>query len=108
MLSDLFDPVHERLADLEAGSMTSQRAQPVTSHRRTGWIRVDEEIAELRRHFQAATTPQDYRNIGNDCVIVLERLSEVAYVAHGISGQVKTNRPSPTQRTGSSVSSRRI
>lgn len=81
MLSDLFDPVHERLADLEAGSMTSELPQPVTSHPRTGWIRVDEEIAELRRHFQAASTPQDYRNIGNDCVIILERLSEVAYVA---------------------------
>lgn len=39
--------------------MTSELAQPVTTHRRTGWIRVDEEIAELRRHFQAATTPQD-------------------------------------------------
>ncbi|WP_052207227.1 hypothetical protein [Sinomonas humi] len=82
MLADLFDPVHDRLADLEAGAVASELAQPITSHTRTGWTLVDEEITELRRHFQTAQTPQDYRNIGNDCVIVLERLSAVAYVAN--------------------------
>ena len=40
---------------------------------------MDEEIAELRRHFEIATSPQDYRNIGNDCVTVLEAISAVAY-----------------------------
>jgi hypothetical protein len=40
---------------------------------------VDLEIAELRRHFHAARTPQDYRNIGNDVVAVLEALSAAAY-----------------------------
>lgn len=80
ILADLFNPVHEQLMDLEAGILQSTLAQPATSHLRTGWTRVDEEVAELRRHFQAARTPQDFRNIGNDCVIVLERLSETAYV----------------------------
>lgn len=88
-LRSVFSPVHEALADLEAGEMTSTLAQPVTSHPRTGWTRVDEEIAELRRHFQSARTPQDYRNVGNDCVMVLERVSEVSYSAprHLESGQ---------------------
>lgn len=80
MLAELFDPLHEKLADLEAGAVTSTLAVPVTAHPRTGWTRVDEEITELRRHFQNARTEQDYRNVGNDCVIILERLSEVAYV----------------------------
>lgn len=80
MLSELFDPLHEQLADLEAGTVASTLAEPVTSRPRTGWTRVDEEITELRRHFQNATTEQDYRNVGNDCVIILERLSEAAYV----------------------------
>lgn len=80
ILADLFDPLHERLADVEAGTVASTLAEPVTSHPRTGWTRVDEEITELRRHFQGAVTTKDYRNIGNDCVIVLERLSEAAYV----------------------------
>lgn len=80
MLSELFDPLHEQLADLEAGTVASTLVDPVTSHPRTGWTRVDEEITELRRHFQNARTEQDYRNVGNDCVIILERLSEAAYV----------------------------
>ncbi|THJ64581.1 hypothetical protein E8P82_14690 [Arthrobacter echini] len=80
MLSELFDPLHEQLADLEAGTVASTLAEPVSSQPRTGWTRVDEEITELRRHFQNARTEQDYRNVGNDCVIVLERLSEAAYV----------------------------
>jgi hypothetical protein len=46
---------------------------------RTGWIAVDDEIAELRRHFHTARTPQDYRNLGNDVVTVLEALSAAAY-----------------------------
>lgn len=80
ILASLFNPIHDQLADTEAGTLRSVLAQPVTSHPRTGWTRVDDEVAELRRHFQGARTPQDYRNVGNDCVIVLERLSEAAYV----------------------------
>jgi len=80
-LAGLFNPLHETLADLASGAIGTSLAQPATSHTRTGWTRVDEEVAELRRHFQAARSPQDYRNVGNDCVIVMERLSEVAYDA---------------------------
>jgi hypothetical protein len=80
ILAELLNPIHDQLADLQAGALRSVLAQPITTHPRTGWTRVDDEIAELRRHFQGARTPQDYRNVGNDCVIVLERLSEAAYV----------------------------
>lgn len=79
ILADLFDPVHEALADLDARGGPLTTARPVSARHRTGWTRVDEEIAELRRHFEQARTPQDHRNIGNDCVAVLERLSEAAY-----------------------------
>jgi murein L,D-transpeptidase YcbB/YkuD len=44
-----------------------------------GWPAVDEEVKELRRHFHSAQTVQDYRNIGNDCVAVLEALSATVY-----------------------------
>jgi hypothetical protein len=45
----------------------------------TGWARIDEELAELCRHFQIACSEQDYRNVGNDCVIVAEALSRQVY-----------------------------
>lgn len=81
MLVTLFEPLHERLADLESGSLRSVLAEAVSPRPRTGWVRVDEEIAELRRHFQVARSPQDYSNIGNDCIAVLEALSAAAYAA---------------------------
>jgi hypothetical protein len=36
-------------------------------------------LAELRRHFQIAKSEQDYRNVGNDCVIIIEALSRQVY-----------------------------
>lgn len=81
ILSALFDPLHDQLADIEAVALQSELAMPVGDRPRTGWARVDAEVSELRRHFKAARTPQNYRNVGNDCVIVRERLSEVVYDA---------------------------
>lgn len=79
ILVGLFDPIHVQLSDMEDAEVVSGLADPITGHSQTGWVRVDVEIKELRRHFQAARTEQDYRNIGNDCVAVLERLSAAAY-----------------------------
>ncbi|GAB2457042.1 hypothetical protein HD599_003334 [Conyzicola lurida] len=89
ILDRIFEPLHSALALREAGSIQSTLAEPISPHRVTGWPRVDEEIAELRRHFEIATSPQDYRNIGNDCVTVLEAISAVAYdhAIHGREGQ---------------------
>lgn len=79
LLNRIFEPLHDRLADLEQEALTSSLAQPVSPHARTGWPAVDTEISEARRHFLIAQTPQDYRNVGNDCVAVLEALSRVVY-----------------------------
>jgi hypothetical protein len=79
ILDNVFNPLHDLLADIQAGTLTHELAEPATERPRTGWTHVDEEVAELRRHFREAKTSQDYRNIGNDCVIVLEKLSATAY-----------------------------
>jgi hypothetical protein len=79
LLAELFEPVHDALAELESAALRSSLATPVSPRGRTGWSRVDEEITELRRHFQSARSAQDHRNIGNDCVAVLEALSQSAY-----------------------------
>ena len=78
-LEEHFEPLHEVLAELEAGSISSTLATAVSPGPLTGWPRVDEEISELRRHFEAASSAQDFSNIGNDCVSMLEALSAVAY-----------------------------
>ena len=79
ILNELFEPVHLALTRLEDSEIQATLAQPITSHPGTGWSRVDAEINELRRHFSSARSVQDYRNIGNDCTAVLERLSEAVF-----------------------------
>jgi hypothetical protein len=79
LLNELFDPLHDQLAAVQVRALKSTLAQPVTSHSRTGWPLVDEEIGELRRHFRNARTIQDYRAVGNDCAQVMEALSAIAY-----------------------------
>lgn len=79
ILNKLFDPLHNSLVDLETRALSSTLAQAISPRTGTGWARVDEELAELRRHFQNARTEQDYRNVGNDCVIVTEALSRKVY-----------------------------
>jgi hypothetical protein len=79
ILSSMFNPLHDALAQRETESLQSTLAHAVSPRGRTGWARVDEEIAELKRHFANAHTPQDYRNVGNDCVIVFEALSRQVY-----------------------------
>jgi hypothetical protein len=79
MLQELFDPLHEDLERLEEDILRGELAEPVSPRQATGWPAVDLEIAELRRHFHSARTAQDYRNIGNDVVAVLEALSAAGY-----------------------------
>jgi hypothetical protein len=78
MVSEVFGPLLEELERREE-AVLRDLVEPVSPLKVTGWPAVDLEIAELRRHFHAATTPQDYRNIGNDVVAVLEALSAAAY-----------------------------
>jgi hypothetical protein len=79
LLSAIFDPLHDQLADIEQRALTSSLVEPIGPHARTGWSAVDTEISELRRHFLSARTPQDYRNVGQDCVALTEALSRHVY-----------------------------
>lgn len=79
IIDEYFDPLHQLLDEREAGSIASTLATAISPHPVTGWPRVDEEVSELRRHFESASTQQDYSNIGNDCVAILEALSAVVY-----------------------------
>jgi hypothetical protein len=79
LLNAIFDPIHDQLIEVESGAMTSSLAQPVSPRGRTGWAKVDEELTEMRRHFEIAQTSQDYRNVGNDATMVIEALSRQVY-----------------------------
>lgn len=78
-LNAFFRPIVARLAQLEERATEYTLARPVPPHEVLGWSRVDEEIAQLRFGFSAATTAQQYSNVGNACVRVLEALSEIVH-----------------------------
>jgi hypothetical protein len=78
LLEDLFGPLHRELVRLEERTFDAL-ADPVTPHADLGWPLVDEEIRELRRRFQTASTPQDYRALGTNLVGVLEAIGQVVY-----------------------------
>lgn len=90
MVNELFGSILEELERREDAGFRGELAEPLTPGR-TGWLAVDDEIAELRRHFHAASTQQDYRNVGNDVVAVLEALSDAAYVRdrHLYDGEIE-------------------
>lgn len=79
LLGKFFEPVQEELDRQEEAEFRAVVAEAVSPQTRTGWPKVDEEISELKRRFRTATTTQDYRDVGNRCVAVLESLSRVVY-----------------------------
>lgn len=80
LLERIFGPLHLRLAQLEERTFQAL-ATPISPWAEVGWPVVDEEIRELRRRFGMASTTQDYRAIGTNCVGVLEALSDTVYDA---------------------------
>lgn len=79
LLSDLFDESYAALVSAQDRSLDASLSEAVTVHERLGWPGIDVEVGELRRHFRAAKTPQDYRAVGNDCVHITEALSRQVY-----------------------------
>lgn len=79
ILASFFEPVFTELDRLEEAQFRGVLAEPASPHHKTGWPHVDEEIRELQRRFRTAATPQDYRDVGNRAVAVLEALSRTVY-----------------------------
>lgn len=79
LLGKFFGPVRDELDRLEEVQFRAVLAEAVSPHEGTGWQNVDDEIKELKRRFRTATTTQDYRDVGNRCVAVLEALSRTVY-----------------------------
>lgn len=81
LLDSFFEPVYTELERLEEASFRAEIAEGVSPRTATGWPGVDVELKELKRRFRSASTPQDYRDVGNRCVAVLEAISGTVYDA---------------------------
>jgi hypothetical protein len=67
LLERVFGPLHGQLEELEEREFSSRLAHPISPQGRLDWPEVDEEIRELRRRFESATTQQDHRAVGMAC-----------------------------------------
>jgi hypothetical protein len=78
-LDETFNPVFAHLETLEFEGHTNRLAESVSPRRSLGWEGPDKEIAALRERFAYAKTPQDYKDIGNRCIGILETLGLLLY-----------------------------
>lgn len=102
LIAASFDPVQDELDRQEEGEFRAVLAEAVSPRTATGWPKVDEEITELKRRFRTASTPQDYRDVGNRCVAVLEALSRTVYdpSRHLREGELEPPADKTKQRLG--------
>ncbi|PJK19437.1 hypothetical protein [Mycolicibacterium goodii] len=102
LLNELFAPAQVELDRQEEAQFRAVNAEAVSPHTKTGWPKVDEELTELRRRFRTATTTQDYRDVGNRAVAVLEALSRTIYdpAVHLRDGETEPPADRTKQRLG--------
>lgn len=79
LLEKWFGPVIETLERAEEQQFRAELVEAISPRTATGWPKVDEEIAHLRQRFRTAGVRQDYKDVGNRCVGVLEALSATVY-----------------------------
>lgn len=102
LLQKFFDPVQQKLDELEEAQFRAVLAEAASPHTKTGWPTVDVELTELKRRFRSATSTQDYRDVGNRSVAVLEALSRTIYDAavHLRDGETEPPVDKTKQRIG--------
>lgn len=102
LLEGLFASVQAELDRQEDAQFRAVNAEAVSPHTKIGWPKVDEELTELRRRFRTATTTQDYRDVGNRSVAVLEALSRTIYdpAVHLRDGETEPPANKTKQRLG--------
>lgn len=81
ILEKRFRPIQDVLEEAEEQAFIGELTDGVSPHKSLGWADVDDHIAQLRQRFRSASTPVDYKDVGNRCVGVLEALSAHVYDA---------------------------
>jgi hypothetical protein len=102
LIEQFFGPVQDALDEREDVEIRAVLAEAVSPRAGTGWSKVDEEITELKHRFRTASTTQDYRDVGNRSVAVLEALSRTVYdrTRHLREGETEPPPDKTKQRLG--------
>ena len=111
LLRPIFEPALKYAEELQDASLSRSNGStllPMPHDFRASWRKVDDELVALKKNFSIARTPQDYRNVGNDCVAVLIRIGEIVYSdeVHAAFGGAMPPRDSTKERIGRFVEQR--
>ncbi len=79
MLAEQFEPVLKALESVQDQASANELSRGVSPRNHLGWPLVDDQIEQLRHRFATASTPVDYKDVGNRCVGVIEALSALVY-----------------------------
>lgn len=78
LLESTFASIRAALDSLEEHRLTKPLSKPINEHG-PSWPEVDTEVRELRRKFNMAVTPQDFRALGTNFIGVLEAVGDAVY-----------------------------
>ena len=96
LLEGVFGEIAVALDDRFLETQERQLVRPLNSIELASWPDIQRELSDLRRHVASATSNADLRNIGNDCVSILEKLSEFTY-SHRIHGLPNSDEPAASK-----------
>jgi hypothetical protein len=79
LVENVFDPLVKRFDNLLLGIPERTLFDPLNINSQSTWPKIQEEIEQLRKHAASANSDADTRNLGNDCVVIIEKLSAFLY-----------------------------
>lgn len=79
-IQDIFNPIIDTIEERQDEIYFSQLSTPVSEQPTIGdWVKLKDEITQLRNRFATAKTHQDFSAVGTACVRIIEGISRVAY-----------------------------
>lgn len=79
-IQDIFNPIIDAIEERQDELYFSQLSTPVSEQPVIGdWVKLKDEITQLRNRFATSKTPQDFSAVGTACVRIIEGISRIAY-----------------------------
>lgn len=98
-IQDIFNPIIDAIEEKQDEIYITQLSTPVSEQPVIGdWVKLKDEITQLRNRFAGAKTPQDFSAVGTACVRIIEGLSRVAY-KQDIHGEDTDTSEPPVDKT---------
>lgn len=98
-IQSIFNPIIDAIEERQDELYFTLLSAPVSELPPIGdWIKIKDEITQLRNRYATAKTPQDFSTVGTACVRIIEGISKVAYIQNVHGNTADTSEP-PVDKT---------